>query len=101
MRVGVLKDVLCRINEVSSFVPVPGDDVPGPIDEFEVKVVVAYPSDVGVAFWVVRVLVVVRFSLDVGGECIFQSRVDFVECVHKVPTGIRLELDLDLIQVGR
>ena len=98
---GVLKEVLCRINEVSSFVLVPGDDVPGPIDEFEVKVVVPYSSDVGVAFWVVRVLVVVRFSLDVGGECIFQSRGDFVERVHKVPTIVGLKLDLDLIQVGR
>ena len=101
MIVGVLKDVLCRINEVSSFVPVPGDDVPGPIDEFEVKVVVPYSSDVGVALWVIRVLVVVRFSLDVGGECIFQPRGDLVERVYKVPTIVGCELDLDLIQVGR
>ena len=70
MRVGVLKDVLRWINEVSSFVLVPGDDVPGPIDEFKVKVIVPYSSDIGVAFWVVRILVVVCFSLDVGGECV-------------------------------
>ena len=65
---------MCRINEVSGFVLVPGNDVPGSIDEFKVKVIVPYSSDVGVAFWVVRVLVVVRFSLDVGRECVSQSR---------------------------
>ena len=101
MRVGTLKDVLCRINEVSGFVLVPGDDVPGSIDEFEVKVVVPYSPDVGVAFWVVCIVVVVCFSLDMGGERVFQSRGNWVESVFKVPLLVCRKLDLDLIQIGR
>ena len=101
MTVGVQKDVLCRIDEVSGFILVPGDDVPSPIDEFKVKIVVSYPPYVGVAFWVVAVLVVFRFSLDMGGECVFQSRGNLVDCMYKVPVFVCRELDLDLIQVGR
>src|SRR5487761_790658 len=101
MAMGVQKDVLCQINEVSGFILVPGDDVPSPIDEFKVKVVVSYLPYVGVAFWVVSVLVVVCFSLNMGGECVFQSRGNWVDCVYKVPIFVCRELDLDLIQVGR
>src|SRR5487761_1846758 len=99
--VGVQKDVLCRIDEVSGFILVPGDDVPSSIDELKVKVVVSYPPYVGVAFWVVSVLVVVCFSLDMGGERVFQSRGNWVDCMYKVPVFVGRELDLDLIQVGR
>ena len=94
---GVLKDVCCQINKVlvSSFVS--SDNVPSSIDEFKVKVVVSYPPYVGVAFWVVSVLMVVRFSLDMGGERVFQSRGNWVDCVYKVPIFVCHELDLDLI----
>src|SRR5487761_1403594 len=101
MTMGVQKDVLCRIDEVSGFILVPGDDVPGSIDKFKVEFVVSYPPYVGVAFWVVGVLVVFCFSLDMGGERVFQSRGNWVDCVYKVPVLVRYELDLDLIQVGR
>src|SRR5487761_1304649 len=101
MTVRVQKDVLCRIDEVSDFILVPGDDVPSSIDELNVKLVVSYPPYVGVAFWVVSVLVVVCFSLDMGGERVFQSRGNWVDCVYKVPVFVCRELDLDLIQVGR
>ena len=101
MIVRVLKDILCQINEVFGSILVLGDDVPGSIDEFKVKVVVSYPSYVGVAFWVVSILVVVHFSLDMGGERVFQSRGNWVDCVYKVPIFVCRELDLDLIQVGR
>ena len=101
MTVGVKKDVLCRVNEVFGAILVPGDDVPSSIDELKVEIVVSYPPYVGVAFWVVGVLVVLRFSLDMGGECVSQSRGNWVDCVYKVPVLVRHELDLDLIQVGR
>ena len=52
MTVGVQKDVLCRIDEVSGFILVPGDNVPSSIDELNVKVVVSYLPYVGVAFCV-------------------------------------------------
>ena len=71
MTVGVQKDVLCRIDKVSGFILVPGDDVPSSIDELNVKVVVSYLPYVGVAFWVVSILMVVRLSLDMGGERVF------------------------------
>src|SRR5487761_858105 len=101
MTVGVQKDVLCRIDEVSGSFLVPGDDVPSSIDKLKVEFVVSYPPYVGVAFWVVGVLVVFRFSLDMGGERVFQSRGDWVDCVYKVSILVRHKRDLDLIQVGR
>ena len=68
MTVGIQKDVLRRINEVFGFILVPGDDVPSSIDELKVEIVISYPPYVGVAFWVVGVLVVLCLSLDMGGE---------------------------------
>src|SRR5487761_1182205 len=98
---GVQKDVLCRIDEVSGSILVPGDDVPSSIDELKVEFVVSYRPYVGVAFWVVGVLVVLCFPLDMGGERVFQSRGNWVDCVHKVPVLVCYERDLDLIQIGR
>ena len=92
---------MCRINEVFGSILVPGDDVPSSIDELKVEIVVSYLPYVGVAFWVSVVLVVFRFSLDMGGECVFQSRGNWVDCVYKVPVLVCYERDLDLIQVGR
>ena len=92
---------MCRINEVFGSLLVPGDDVPSSIDELKVEIVVSYPPYVGVAFWVVGVLVVLRFPLDMGGERVFQSRGNWVESVFKVPLLVCRKLDLDLIQIGR